>query len=155
MCKWEEKKSTRKRSFVMLLLLHELVSFLPKLIFLRPPKAIETEQCWNAQLKILSFLCNGKCPLINNPWVRWQLSFTVFQTAGWWSVWPVADLRLPPGCSLGQGYPALLVQKAIHSAPVSKFSSNHFFECHGDSHITLVMWFITIPKPMYFWHCSG
>ena len=44
-CASERKKSTRKRSFVMLLLLHELVSFLPKLIFLRPPKAIATEQC--------------------------------------------------------------------------------------------------------------
>lgn len=81
-CASEGKKSTRKRSFVMLLLLHELVSFLPKLIFLRPPKAIATEQCWNDQLKMLSFSCNGKCLLIHNPWVRWRLSFTVFQTTG-------------------------------------------------------------------------
>ena len=40
-----EKKSARKRSFLMLLLLHELVSFLPKLIYLRPLKARVTEQC--------------------------------------------------------------------------------------------------------------
>ena len=99
-CASEGKKSTRERSFVMLLLLQELVSFLPKIIFLRPPKAIATEQCWNDQLKMPSFQCTGKCSLINNPWVRWQLSLTVFRTGGLWRVWPVADLRLPPGCSL-------------------------------------------------------